>query len=484
MSFIDDLKGLINDILQNVSLLKVKTVRSIGRKPMRFEHDSGGSITFNADGTIDIIGYDAGILTDHALLNNLTWSTAGHTIDTDVDMVQYAIDNCRKVDFDTIGASNLAYISFQQSGETGETLTYRAENGHVVMTGVTEVFKFLGSSVSSLVPLSMNSNKITGLADPTNAQDAATRAYVLANVVTDHGLLEASSLLDDDHTQYLLTNGTRSMTGHLNMGTSYGIINLATPTLDYDASTKKYVDDNLFSGVHSDLSSLTWSASGHTINATLEMNSNDITEVDQLSFISGSEITEPDAYTLQYDAETYHTFRVGSVLGNIMKLYSETIELFGAIYTDGILTLKSSSTNDIKLDAGGNIDAASNIIENVATPTLTHHATTKAYVDGITGTTNDTFTINNDASVGANAYYKVERGSSGGDARITWNESDDEWEFDDSSVFVPIQCSLIKTSDGIHFDGDVGSYKMAENDTSGDLEITVPTGKSIVFKVV
>lgn len=31
----------------------------------------------------------------------------------------------------------------------------------------------------------------------------------------DHGLLESTSLLDDDHTQYLLTNGSRSMTGNL-----------------------------------------------------------------------------------------------------------------------------------------------------------------------------------------------------------------------------------------------------------------------------
>ena len=31
----------------------------------------------------------------------------------------------------------------------------------------------------------------------------------------DHGLLEPNSLLDDDHPQYLLTNGSRSMTGNL-----------------------------------------------------------------------------------------------------------------------------------------------------------------------------------------------------------------------------------------------------------------------------
>lgn len=60
MSFISELKGLVNDMLQNVSLLKVKTIRSIGRNPLRIEHDSGGVIQFNADGTIDITGVTSG----------------------------------------------------------------------------------------------------------------------------------------------------------------------------------------------------------------------------------------------------------------------------------------------------------------------------------------------------------------------------------------------------------------------------------------
>ena len=60
MSFVNDLREMVKDMLQNVSLLKVKNIRSIGRKPMRIEHDAGGSITFNADGTITIIGSTSG----------------------------------------------------------------------------------------------------------------------------------------------------------------------------------------------------------------------------------------------------------------------------------------------------------------------------------------------------------------------------------------------------------------------------------------
>ena len=48
------------------------------------------------------------------------------------------------------------------------------------------------------------------------------------------------------------------------------IIELATPISDYDAATKKYIDDYL----HSDLGNLTWSVAGHTIDTDLDMGSN------------------------------------------------------------------------------------------------------------------------------------------------------------------------------------------------------------------
>jgi hypothetical protein len=144
MSFVNDLKGFINDMLQNVSLLKVKTIRSIGRKPMRLEHDSGSSIEFNADGTIDIIGYTGGgsavdhgglsglgdddhtqyynaarhtkavhdsLGLDHGSLSNLTWSTAGHTIDTDVDMNLHDLDNVADIDTQTGAIGTLGATS-------------------------------------------------------------------------------------------------------------------------------------------------------------------------------------------------------------------------------------------------------------------------------------------------------------------------------------------------------------------------------------
>ena len=55
----------------------------------------------------------------------------------------------------------------------------------------------------------------------------------------DHGLL--GGLADDDHTQYLLVAGSRAMTGDLNMG-SHKITSVTDPTNPQDAATKAYVD--------------------------------------------------------------------------------------------------------------------------------------------------------------------------------------------------------------------------------------------------
>jgi hypothetical protein len=92
--------------------------------------------------------------------------------------------------------------------------------------------------------LDLGSNNIVNLADPSSNQDAATKNYVDTAISafapeTDHSAL--SNLSADDHTQYLLADGTRAMVGDLDLD-SNKIINLGTPTSLTDAVTKEYID--------------------------------------------------------------------------------------------------------------------------------------------------------------------------------------------------------------------------------------------------
>lgn len=83
-------------------------------------------------------------------------------------------------------------------------------------------------------PLAMGTNKITGLGDPAANQDAATKAYVDSTTVASAG---------------------DSMTGPLAMGASK-ITGLGDPTSAQDAATKAYVD------------STTWNNTTETIDST------------------------------------------------------------------------------------------------------------------------------------------------------------------------------------------------------------------------
>ena len=109
--------------------------------------------------------------------------------------------------------------------------------------------------------VSMNTNKLTSVVDPTLAQDAATKNYVdtqLASLVNGaptalNQLNELAAAIGNDanysttittalSTKLPLTGGT--MTGNIDMG-GYKATNLATPTVSTDAASKGYADTKL-----------------------------------------------------------------------------------------------------------------------------------------------------------------------------------------------------------------------------------------------
>ena len=77
----------------------------------------------------------------------------------------------------------------------------------------------------------METKKIVDLATPTSNTDAATKKYVDDNTAAP------------DLSDYLEKDGTVAMTGDLNVGNNK-IVGLATPVSNTDAATKKYVDDS------------------------------------------------------------------------------------------------------------------------------------------------------------------------------------------------------------------------------------------------
>ena len=101
---------------------------------------------------------------------------------------------------------------------------YLEKDGSVAMTG----------------SLKMNQHKIIGLAEPTFLTHATTKQYVDSSIST--AVVGVAGRIPDVSV-FLKKDGSVSMTGNLNLGNKK-IVDLATPTLNTDAATKKYVDDN------------------------------------------------------------------------------------------------------------------------------------------------------------------------------------------------------------------------------------------------
>jgi hypothetical protein len=84
---------------------------------------------------------------------------------------------------------------------------------------------------------------ITNLGTPSSSTDASTKGYVDTTIAAlAHNSLTGLTT-GDPHTQYLKTDGTRALTGNMSIG-SNRLTNLADPSSAQDAATKAYVDSN------------------------------------------------------------------------------------------------------------------------------------------------------------------------------------------------------------------------------------------------
>jgi len=128
--------------------------------------------------------------------------------------------------------------------------------------------------------IAMGTNKITGLGDPTLAQDAATKAYVDGEITDLIGgapgtldtLNELAAALNDDANAYSTLNTAiqaklplagGTMTGDITMGAN-AVTTTADPASDNELARKAYVDTML-------------PLAGGTMTGTLDMGANKIT---------------------------------------------------------------------------------------------------------------------------------------------------------------------------------------------------------------
>ena len=168
---------------------------------------SAGSSTFNnvtIDGTLNM---NAGTT---ATIQNLT----APTNDLDAATKKY-------VDDEVAGLVDSAPGTLDTLNELAAALGDDADFANTITTSIATKLPLAGGTMTGAI--AMGTSKITGLGDPTGAQDAATKTYV-----DTQDALQVSKTGD-------------TMSGNLAMG-SNKVTGLAAPTDANDAVTKTYVD--------------------------------------------------------------------------------------------------------------------------------------------------------------------------------------------------------------------------------------------------
>jgi len=240
--------------------------------------------------------------------------------------------------------------------------------------------------------------KITGLADPTNDQDAATKKYVdvtLGSLVSGIPLAKGNMLVGDASGKaasiaksVITLSGFGDAESNISMGTgsnNYKIINVANPTGDQDAATKYYVDKKVITPTSITLTTdyiLVGNASNQA--AAVAKSNVSLSEFGAITSnlsLAGYQITNmADPVTAQ-DAVTKKY--VDNSLASFSSIPSLTL---GYLFV-GDATNKALATakNVIPLSgfaaAAADVDLGTHKLVNVTDPSGNQDAATKKYVD-------------------------------------------------------------------------------------------------------
>ncbi|RLI51516.1 MAG: hypothetical protein DRP09_19185 [Candidatus Thorarchaeota archaeon] len=178
----DRIRSLSAEVLKNTRSLNLNSVRGSRGVPLRLSHPSGCSIKFDRGD----IYFRA---TEHYFDNHITLTGEGGG-----DEETYPCIFMENKDYDN---DRHLFVSLNNSGY------FILGNG--------------SNDIGLACDLNCQMMKITNLPEPTDNYDAANKKYVDDAVgsggVSDHG--ELTGLGDDDHTQYLLADGSRFVSGNL-----------------------------------------------------------------------------------------------------------------------------------------------------------------------------------------------------------------------------------------------------------------------------
>ena len=320
-----------------------------------------------------------------------------------------------------IVASKLSGVTTPSSTDTLTNKTFNASGTGNVLTNIgdTEIESHTSTKITGLATqtqnLVMGSNKITGVTDPTSAQDVTTKLYVDAQVsgardvkdscliaTTGNGTLSTAFANGQSVDGVTLATGNRILIKDQSTGADNGIYTVnssGAPTRATDANVSAEVTAGMYTWIEtgtanadsgwlittdnpivlgstslvftqiSGLGQITagdgLSKSGNTISA--------VGTTSRISVTSGNDIDIDSAYVGQTSITTLGTIGAGTWNGDVIasaKLDSDTAHLTGTQTFSGAKTFSVLSSHSAGIDlVGSNVDNIQNIIHDFSSLT-------------------------------------------------------------------------------------------------------------------
>ena len=311
--------------------------------------------------------------------------------------------------------------------------------------------------------INLNSNHINNVTDPVAAQDAASKAYVDAQVATKDALSELSGDTDDitEGTTNLFHTTARaraaiSAGGDLSYNSSTGVISFTNDAGDIESVT---AGDGLSGG-----------GSSGAVSLALDLNELTAATVD----VSADSIAIIDAGDSSSKKESIADL-ASAMAGTGIGASSGALSVDSTVVvTSGTQTVGGDKTfsNDITITGNLTVNGTQTIV----------NTTQLAISDNI-------IELNRDASgsPSENAGLQVNRGSSS-DVFLQYNETSDVWQFtNDGSTFYSIATDTDDLSEGstnLYFtnaraDARISNAIKDEDDMTSDSAAHVPSQQSV-----
>ena len=214
------------------------------------------------------------------------------------------------------------------------------------LTGTGPYLELAGGTMTGAID--MGANQINNLADPTNPQDAVTRAFADANYIST-------------------TGAVGPLGGNLDMGGNR-VVNVANPVGAQDAATKDYVDTNFLDLLGSSAMQGAIDMGGFVIGNLLAATAND----EAVNLGQGNSLwLRLDGTSSMTGALDMNGNQINDVTDPTLAQDAATKNYADSTFLD--LAGTSSMTGDLDMNA--------NQINNLAAPTVAADAATKDYVD-------------------------------------------------------------------------------------------------------